>query len=219
MIIEMDKEDLVSLVKKQLTNLFIFNEAEEDQTLKDNISIALSRSEHCFSKSSNNKYYKRDLETYFNPFHSGQYCIFLYFLSNSIWRSDPRKNNLADRIYYLNKALNALDLFYEVEMPDVFFLDHPVGSVLGRAKYGKNFCFAQNCTVGNNKGTYPEIGENVKMLANTTILGKCKIGNNVIISANTYIKDSDIPNNCIVFGSSPNLTIKLRDESYFNHLT
>jgi serine O-acetyltransferase len=44
---------------------------------------------------------------------------------------DVANTTLADRIYYLNKALNGLDLFYEVEMPDVFYLDHPVGTVIG----------------------------------------------------------------------------------------
>jgi serine O-acetyltransferase len=94
-------------------------------------------------------------------------------------------------------------------MPDVFFLDHPVGSVLGRATYGLNFSFSQNCTVGNNKGIFPTIGKNVQMLSGSKILGRCKIGDNVIVSANTYIKDTDIPANSLVFGSSPNLVIKI----------
>jgi len=96
-------------------------------------------------------------------------------------------------------------------MPDVFSLDHPVGSVMGRAEYGNYFSFTQNCTVGNNKGIYPTIGENVTMMSGSKILGKTKIGNNAIIAANTYIKDTDIPSNCLVFGQSPNLVIKRRN--------
>ena len=81
---------------------------------------------------------------------------------------------MADRIYYLNKALNGVDLFYEVELPDVFFLDHPVGSVLGQTqRNGDFFSFSQNCTVGNNKGIYPTIGQNVQMMAGAMIVGDC----------------------------------------------
>ena len=63
------------------------------------------------------------------------------------------------------------------------------------------------------KGKYPEIGKHVVMYSNSKILGESKIGNNVIISANTYIKDEIIPSNCLVFGNSPNLIIKEKNEN------
>lgn len=106
--------------------------------------------------------------------------------------------------------MNACDLYHEVELPSFFKLDHPVGSVMGRAKYGNGFSFTQNCTVGNNKGIYPIIGENVRMCANASIIGKCVIGNNVTIGANSGVKDEDIPDNSLVFGQSPHLIIKQR---------
>ncbi|WP_276499334.1 hypothetical protein [Pontibacter litorisediminis] len=87
-------------------------------------------------------------------------------------------------------------------------LDHPVGSVIGRAMYGNNFSFSQNCTVGNNKGVFPAIGQNCAMLSNSKIFGKSKIGDNCIIAANAYIKDQDVPDNTLVFGCSPNLVMK-----------
>ncbi len=104
--------------------------------------------------------------------------------------------------------LNACDLFYEVELPDIFRLDHPVGTVMGRAKYSDYFLFSQNCTVGNNRGIYPQIGQHVWMCTNASIIGNCIIGNNVIIGANACVKDQNIPDNSIVFGQSPNLIIK-----------
>lgn len=60
---------------------------------------------------------------------------------------------------------------YEVELPAFFMLDHPIGSVIGRAQYGEGFSFGQNCTLGNNRGIYPILSENVRMCANTSI--KC----------------------------------------------
>lgn len=100
-------------------------------------------------------------------------------------------------------------------MPAVFYLDHPVGSVLGRAAYGELFSFSQNCTVGNNKGIYPTIGRNVRMMSGAKILGNCHIGDNVMFSANAYIKDVDIPSCSLVFGSDRNLVIKRKEPSYF----
>jgi serine O-acetyltransferase len=214
MILEISRSKLQKLVINQIESLFTLSHGKERNILLSCIDMALERSEYCFSYTKN-KYYSKDGETYFNPFHSGQNSIFLYFLSNSIFSSYPEAHNLADRVYYLNKTLNGLDLFYQVEMPSIFFLDHPVGSVLGRAKYSERFSFSQNCTVGNNKGIYPTFGQNVKMMAGSKVLGNCRIGSNVIISANSYIKDFDIPSCSLVFGISPNLVIKIKDEEYF----
>lgn len=202
---EISETEIENLVIKQLNNIFYISE-NETVYIKPQINKALKRTERCFKKNSN-KYYNRNGETYFNPFHSGQYSIFLYYLSNTIFK-DIKNNTLSDRIYYLNKMLNGLDLYYEIQLPDIFMLDHPVGSVMGRAKYGNYFSFSQNCTVGNNKGYFPTIGENVKMLSNSKVIGKSIIGNNVILSANSYVKDENIPDNHIVFGSSPNLILK-----------
>lgn len=83
---------------------------------------------------------------------------------------------------------------------------------MGRAVYGNYFYFYQGCTVGGNgvigKEKYPTIGEHVTMFSDSKIIGESCIGNNVIISANTYIINADIPDNSMVFGQSPNLIIK-----------
>lgn len=212
--LELNNHELVELVARQLGNLFQFDPARESEMLAAGIGQALSRSEICFGKAAN-KNYHRDGQVFFSPWHSGQYSIFLYFLSNSIARSGSDSSSLADRIYYLNKALNGLDLFHQVAMPSVFFLDHPVGSVLGRATYGERFSLSQNCTVGNNHGKYPTIGTNVKMMSGAKILGNCRIGDHVIVSANAYIKDADVPSCSIVFGSGKDLTIKSKEVDYF----
>lgn len=168
----------------------------------------IEKLDYCFSRNTN-KYYSRNGITYFNPYHSGQYSIFLYFMSRTVFLSGEN-NLLADKIYYLNKVLNGCDLFYEVQLPDYFQLDHPVGSVMGRAIYGEGFSFGQCCTVGNNHGVYPILGENVRMCANSSIIGNCQVGNNVIIGANSGIKDCVVPNDTIVFGQSPNNIFKRR---------
>lgn len=206
-----NRKEIIALVKKQLNNLFNLDE-KEIPTLEEAIDLALRKTKENF-KYHNNKYFWENEQLIFDPYHSGQYAIFLYYLSNIV---QTYSKSLADRIYYLNKALNGVELFYEVELPDIFFLEHPIGSVMGRANYSNYFSFSQNCTVGNNKGVYPSFEENVTMLSGSKVIGDCIIGKNTIISANTYIKDTNIPPNSIVFGSSPNLIIKERKHG-INH--
>ena len=55
---------------------------------------------------------------------------------------------------------------------------------------------------------YRRMGENVLMYANSSVLGNCDIGNNVIISAGVKIIGENIPDCSIVFGCTPCLTIK-----------
>ena len=64
--------------------------------------------------------------------------------------------------------------------------------------------------------TFPIFDENVSMLVGSKVIGNSRIGSNTIIGANTFIKDQDIPKDSIVFGSSPNLTIKPNNVSLYN---
>ena len=94
--------------------------------------------------------------------------------------------SVSDKLYALNKAMASVDLFYQVELPDIFTFDHPLGSVMGRASYSDYFTFSQGCTVGNNRGIYPRFGQSVFMLSDSKVIGDCEIGSNVIIGATAY---------------------------------
>lgn len=150
----------------------------------------------------------------FNPYHSVQYMTFLYYLSHDIYKN-ANEGQLCDKIYYLNKILHSVDLFYAIDLPEQFGAEHPLGSVMGRAQYSNGFFFYQGCTVGgtyDKEGNihYPVIEENVKMYANSSVLGKCHIGKNVQIGAGALVKNQDVPDDSIVFGQSPNLILKAR---------
>jgi len=205
MICDYSDEYIINLIKVQL-NLFKVTNSEMNQ-IGNILSEVKERAAFSFSHS-RNKYYRKNGEVYFNPFHAAQYTIFLYFLSNTMFRDNKENRVVCDKIYYLNRMLNGCDLFYEVNLPDIFFLEHPLGSVIGRGQFDNYFSFSQGCTVGNNKGIFPVFDEKVKMMSNSKVLGACSIGSNVIIAANTYIKDTNIPNNTIVFGISPDLILK-----------
>jgi serine O-acetyltransferase len=204
--ISVPPQRLTELLHTQLRSLMLLDEPSEPALLAAHLQPTLQRLGFLFAHI-NNKYYRRDGQPCFNPWHTAQYGIFLYLLANDLFRAHGPLL-LCDKLYGLNKIVNAVDLFYEVELPDVFFMDHPVGTVLGRARYGRFFSFSQNITVGNNRGIFPVIGERVAMMSGTSLIGKCQVGNNVVIASGCAIKDQDIPDNSIVFGRSPDLTIK-----------
>lgn len=204
------RDQILNNLYRQVDSFFSCSE-EERSVLDAYLDKALERVETCF-QSIDNKYFKTESGLIFNPFHSIQYMTFLYTLANELYRNGM-SSTLSDKLYYLNKAMNGLDMFYAIELPEVWSAEHPVGSVLGRAKYGEGFFFYQGCTVGGNIGkdgilNYPVIGNNVRMYANSSFIGKCNIGDNVILGAGALVKDTDIPSNSIVFGQSPNLIIK-----------
>lgn len=208
MITSIPETQIVPLLCHQLEGFFPIDDTEKE-CIKAVWGGVKCRIEKCFDQSPN-KYYHRNGEVYFNPFHAGQYTIFLYLYSREVFLSG--NSLLADKIYFLNKIMSSCDLFYEVELPDFFMLDHPQGTVMGRAKYSDGLSFAQYSTVGNNRGIYPVIGKNCEMCMNSAIIGNCHVGDNVTIGAGALVKDQDIPSNSLVFGQSPNLIIKQKKQ-------
>lgn len=207
-------EGILSQLYKQLENFFYLDDQDKED-ISCVFESVMHKCEINYIQSSNkyfvkkNEFYKD--EAFFNPYHSVQYMVFLYYLAHELYLNS-KSLLLCDRVYYLNKIMNGVDLFYAIELPLHFGAEHPVGAVLGRANYGNAFFFYQCCTVGgayvNGELFYPVIGENVSLFANSSVIGKSIIGNNVKIGAGTIVKNQDVPHNCIVFGESPNLIIK-----------
>lgn len=68
---------------------------------------------------------------------------------------------------------------------------------------GKNFAIGHGCLIGNSQGKMkgvPIIGDNVVMQANSVIVGKARIGNNVLIAPGAFV-NFDVPDNSIVIGN------------------
>ncbi|MGQ0512027.1 MAG: hypothetical protein ACT4P9_15610 [Betaproteobacteria bacterium] len=126
----------------------------------------------------------------FDPLHTEQNTVFLYYLANTVWRRE-RDAALATRVYYLNKSLNAFNCYYEVELPEVFFVGHSLGIVLSRARYARHFAVYQNSTVGWNAGAGPEFEEGVVMFPNTFVLGRCRVRRGSILAQGTSLIDED----------------------------
>lgn len=107
--------------------------------------------------------------------------------------------------YKILKVLYGFQIVYKTEIGEGFYLGH-FGMVIinSSAKIGKNCNINQGVTIGaenrgNRKGV-PTIGNDVWIGANSVIVGKISIGNNVLIAPLTYV-NFDVPDNSIVIGN------------------
>jgi len=203
-------ETIYEQLRRQLQNFF----ADIDlSVIEGKIDEAYERCIAAISVT-NNKYLNPDGIPRFMLEHSGCWSIFLYYLSNSL-RNIPGG---AETVYYLNKILHSVDWFYEIELPSHFMVEHPLGSVLGRADYGDFLFIYQGVTVGGNISSsngvpvYPTLGNNIILFSDAKVLGDVHVGNNVIFGANSYVINEDIPDDSMVFGMSPNMVIKHEPE-------
>ena len=194
-----DLSDFHALAERQLVALFPWSAADRADAAAAYAAVDARFLANC--SRIRNKYYAE--AALVSPLHSCQYAMFLHFLSRALGRSQAK-----DMVYNLLKMVSGADLYHQIELPETFFFDHSVGSVLGRAAYGDHFVFAQGVTVGNNSGAYPEFGECVALMGGAKVLGRCRVGRNVIVAANAYVKDRDIPDDSIVFGQDRGLVVR-----------
>lgn len=115
--------------------------------------------------------------------------------------------------------MNCIEVYWDVNLPPHFIVDHPLGTVLGHDEFGDYLSVYQGVTVGGNvdksgKWVYPKLGNYVTMYANSSVLGSSEIGDYVILSANSLVFNEKIPANSLVFGQSPNLTVKTYTQDY-----
>ncbi len=206
MITTLQPGELANYVASQMSAFFP-DRATSGIEIRKFVDHALERTDHNLS-GQNRKYGREKSEAKFDHLHTDQYAVFLYYLSNSVHHLQGDRR-LASKVYALNKALHGLDAFFEILLPPVFIVQHPVGTVLGRAEYG-NFLFVyQQCLVGAGlDGGKPVLGDGVILFGGSSVIGNCRLGSNVWISAGSLLMDTDVPDNSIVFGRSPELTVR-----------
>jgi serine O-acetyltransferase len=134
----------------------------------------------------------------FDYLHSSQYCTFLYFLARELWLASG-DGRLCNKLFALNKALNGLDLFYQVELPDVFFIGHSVGIVLAKASYASHMVFYQNCMVGKNHGRSPVFEPGVILYPHSAVIGGCHLGREAVVAQGASLIDANAPAGHLVF--------------------
>lgn len=90
---------------------------------------------------------------------------------------------------------------YKCPMPNIFILAHPVGSVIGNAKYSDGLYISQNVTINTHINENGEldlrIGKGCFMGAGAKIIGNKPIGDRVSIGVNTLIYDKIIEDDSV----------------------
>ncbi len=194
-------------VARQIENLF--PSLSEPLVLEaDWIEDALYRVNYCVHRV--RAFEGRD----FDPLISGQYATFLYYLS-AVVHEQGGGREISSKLFLLNKALNGIDLFYEVRMPSVFLVGHTVGMVFAKATYGSHCIFHQGCTVGRNGEDKPILERGVILYPGASVIGACHIGENTVVSPGVQLVNTNSPGHCIVLpGAEGRPVFKLINEYY-----
>ena len=111
---ETSRGDLIDYVSNQINAFFPDGNGDTRQVIEADIDEALDRLNVCINAV---RWWKEDE---FDYLHSSQHCIFVQYLSNTIWRNRQHAN-VCTKLFGLNKALNGFDCFYDNELPDKFF--------------------------------------------------------------------------------------------------
>ncbi len=144
----------------------------------------------------------------FNVLQSSQHCIFLYYLANTMYRRSG-ETAAATRLFLINKALNGIDLFYEIAMPEVFYIGHSTGIVLAKATYGNYLVLYQNINVGRHIADIPVIGDRVILYPKASVVGASVVGAGSVLSQGVSVLGQQVPAGVIAFaGDRGGLTFK-----------
>lgn len=179
-----------ALVEIQLKNFF---PTGTDLVIEDAIfEAAYQRTVNCVNS------IKGWSDAGFDKLISWQYATYLYFLSREVFLQ-LEDSELSTRLFLLNKALNAFELYFQIELPNYFFLSHTPGLVFGQATYGNYCVFHQGCTVGRNGHDRPTLEEGVVLYPNASVIGRCLVRSNTVIAPGVQLVNLDTPGNCYVF--------------------
>lgn len=135
-------------------------------------------------------------------FKPGFQAVLLFRLANFLHRKNF--TNIAWLFSRWNQFLTAAELEFNADIDDGLLIPHSSGIVIGRgSKVGKNAIIYNNVTLGTKNLhdiKFPVIGDNVIIFSGAKVLGDIRIGNNVVIGANTVVTQS-IPDSSLVIGN------------------
>ena len=129
---------------------------------------------------------------------------------------------LYKRIFAHFRTRYGIQTAWYLDVGKGFYIGH-FGSIIinGETVLGDNCTVNQGVTIGmesrgKRKGT-PRIGNRVWIGANSVVVGKIEIGNNVLIAPLSFV-NFDVPDNCIVVGNPAKIIPNMKaTEHYINN--
>lgn len=206
--IYLSKEELIRYVEKQLDTFFPDGRKADINRHISSFNLALERLERCLDSICIKGYHDEKGNVTFSHLHADQYATFIWFLSNSIWKLEGDEF-LCSKLLQLNRLMHQIFISYKCEMPDHFFLGHPIGTVLGNAKYGDYFAVLQGVTVNTNADL--TIGKGVFLGANAKIIGGQKIGNRASVGVDTLLYETTVPDDYVAIKVGGKTIIRKRE--------
>ena len=200
MIISLSENRLLEYIIKQLNNFFPDKEVNLTEDIKKSFKLSLSRLEYCFSFIKNPAYNKDRVVT-FDYLHTDQYLQFIYFWANTHWRMGYEES-FSKKLANLHRYLSGMFLSYKCELPDIFFIFHSVGTVIGNASYNNFLVISQSVTI--NTGDMienirrPILGKGLYLGTHAEIIGNQEIGDYVSIGVEATSYRDNVPSNSTI---------------------
>lgn len=215
--LSLKKNDLRDYLADQLDHFFPDGMHMQGNDIDSAMDLGLERLEHCFKCITFPSYSNDAGQTFFSHLHGDQYAQFLYYFSNSLWKTSENKA-ICDKILYLNRILNGFFLSYKCELPEHFFLGHPVGTIIGNAVYNDYLVIFHDVTINTDQSEdgspAPVIGRGAFFGAGSKLIGNKPVGNRVSLSVDTVVYDKAIPDDSVVIRDDEGRTIiKKRSKS------
>tara|TARA_Y100000994_G_scaffold150336_1_gene123113 strand:+ start:289 stop:1020 length:732 start_codon:yes stop_codon:yes gene_type:complete len=189
------------LISKNLKS----QEVHEDNIIHD-VGVAFKSKDiiHAIEEDINEIYHKDPACNYFfQPllFYKGFQALQAYRVAN-YWVEEKLSFSL-----YIQSVVSEkfnVDIHPNAKMGKGIMVDHASGVVIGETAivgdYSSIFHGVTLGGVGSEKGQrHPQVGKNVLLSANSTIVGNIKIGDNAKIGAGSVVID-DIPKDCTAVG-------------------
>ena len=199
--LSLSSNGLKQYLTRQLETFFPDGIGVSGKDVDKAFSLALERLEFCFREITFPSYSNENGQTFFSHMHADQYAQFLYYFSNTLWNQSQNRS-VCDKVMYLNRILNNFFFSYKGKLPDVFFLAHPIGTVLGNAVYSDYLVVFQNVTVNTSSDSEgnpaPVLGKGLFLGAGSKIIGNMPIGDRVSIGVDTVVYNMAIPNDKVV---------------------
>jgi len=189
------------LISKNLKS----QEVHEDNIIHD-VGVAFKSKDiiHAIEEDINEIYHKDPACNYFfQPllFYKGFHALQSYRVAN-YWVEEKLSFSL-----YIQSVVSEkfnVDIHPNAKMGKGIMVDHASGVVIGETAivgdYSSIFHGVTLGGVGSEKGQrHPQVGKNVLLSANSTIVGNIKIGDNAKIGAGSVVLN-DIPKDCTAVG-------------------
>lgn len=205
------RAELAEYVSRQLNNFFPDNAPVHPEVFEPVLDEAIGRIITCINAV---RAWRMDQ---FDHLHSSQYCLFIHYLSNSLWKTggDPK---VCTKLFYLNKVLNGFDCFYDCELPARMFIGHSVGIVIAKNSFPDYLALYQGVTIGRTGDRFPKFLGRALLYPNSSVIGGCEIGPDTVVSPGCNVVHHTTPGHCVVFANNHDYTHKPAKKSHLDEI-